>query len=76
MSLGRHGATLQFTNEDDAPARFYLRGRLAASVKEAVCKGTLWGLRREARKPGSAFVFKGSKRVEETAVEPQVVTNP
>ena len=76
VSLGRHGATLQFTNEDDAPARFYLRGRLAASVKEAVCKGTLWGLRREARKPGSAFVFKGSKRVEETAVEPQVVTNP
>ncbi len=68
--------TLQFTHEDDAPARFYLGGRVAASVKEAICKGTLWGLRREARKPGSAFVFKGSKRVEEPAVGSPVVTNP
>ena len=76
VSLGRHGATLQFTHEDDAPAKFYLRGRLAASIKEAVCKGTLWGLRREALKPGSAFLFKGSERVVEPAVDAQVVTNP
>jgi NADH dehydrogenase len=76
VSLGRHGATLQFTHEDDAPARFYLGGRLAASMKEAVCRGTLWGLRREARKPGSAFLFKGSKREVEPAVDAQVVTNP
>ena len=39
--------------------RYYLRGRLGASVKEAICKGTLWGLRREASKPGSTFVVKG-----------------
>lgn len=76
VSLGRHGAILQFTHEDDAPARFYLAGRVAASVKEAICKGTLWGLRREARKPGSALVFKGSKRVDETMVGPQVVAKP
>ena len=76
VSLGRHAGTLQFTHEDDAPARFYLRGRVAASVKEAICKGTLWGLRREARKPGSAFLFKGTKRGDETAIEPQVVANP
>ena len=25
-----------------------------ASVKEAICKGTLWAIRREARKPGTA----------------------
>ena len=73
VSLGRHGAILQFTHEDDAPARFYLAGRVAASVKEAICKGTLWGLRREARKPGSALVFKGSKRVDDAMVGPQVV---
>ena len=54
----------------------YLAGRVAASVKEAICKGTLWGLRREARKPGSALVFKGSKRVDETMVGPQVVAKP
>lgn len=76
VSLGRHGAILQFTHEDDAPARFYLAGRVAASVKEAICKATLWGLRREARKPGSALVFKGSKRVDETMVSPQVVAKP
>ena len=42
--------------------RVYISGRLAASVKEAICKGTLWGLRREARKPGRPPVFKGDKR--------------
>jgi NADH:ubiquinone reductase (H+-translocating) len=67
VSLGRHAATFQLTREDDSPARFYVRGRLAASVKEAICKGTLWGLRREARKAGSALVFKGSERIDEPA---------
>ncbi len=76
VSLGRHGATLQFTHEDDSPASFYLRGRVAASVKEAICKGTLGGLRREARKPGSAFLFKGSKRVDVPTIAPEVVSNP
>jgi NADH dehydrogenase len=76
VSLGRHGATLQFTHEDDAPARFFIGGRLAAAAKEAVCKGTLWGLRREARKPGSAFMFNGDKRSLQPATAPaQVVTN-
>jgi NADH:quinone reductase (non-electrogenic) len=68
VSLGRHAATLQFTRKDDTPAKFYLRGRLAASVKEALCKGTVWGLRREARKPGSTFVVKGGKRPEQPVV--------
>ena len=54
--------------------RYYLRGRLGASVKEAICKGTLWGLRREARKPGSTFVVGGGKRPEQPVLEPQVVT--
>ena len=75
VSLGRRGATLQFTHEDDAPARLHVGGRLAASAKEAICKGTLWGLRREARKPGSAFLFKGAKRIEVPAVRRQAVTN-
>ncbi len=74
ISLGRRAATLQFTRKDDSPMNFYLGGRLAASLKEAICKGTLWGLRREAHKPGSTFDFKGGKRPEQPAAAPQVVT--
>ena len=33
-----------------------------AKIKEAICKGTLWGIRREAHKPGSTFWFKGGPR--------------
>jgi NADH dehydrogenase len=76
-SLGRKGAVLQVAHEDDSPMRLYFGGRLAASVKEAVCKGTLWGLRQEARKPGSAPVFRGDKRSEQLkAAASEVVTNP
>jgi NADH dehydrogenase len=52
----------------------YFSGRIAASVKEAVCKGTVWGMRREARKPGSTFWFKGGARPEQPVFAPQVVT--
>jgi NADH:quinone reductase (non-electrogenic) len=69
VSLGRHAATLQFTHKDDTPAKFYLRGRVAASMKEAICKGTVWGLRREARKPGSTLVFKGGRRPAQQTLE-------
>ncbi len=75
-SLGRRGAMLQVARADDTPVRLYFAGRLAASVKEAVCKGTLWGLRQEAKKPGSGFVFKGDKRSVPTMDTAQVVTNP
>ncbi len=75
VSLGRHAATLQFTHKDDTPASFFVGGRLAASVKEAICKGTMWGLRREATKPGSAFYFKGAARLEQPAAVATVVTN-
>jgi NADH:ubiquinone reductase (H+-translocating) len=63
VSLGRHAATIQLARKDDTPVNYYVGGRLAASVKEAICKATLWGIRREARKPGSTFVIKGGKRV-------------
>ena len=76
ISLGRHAATVQLARKDDTPVKFYLGGRLAASVKEAICKGTVWGLRREARKPGSTFVMKGGKRPEQPASAPKVVTSP
>ena len=62
VSLGRRAATIQWAHKDDSPVNFYTGGRLGAAIKEAVCKGTLWGIRREARKPGSIFWLKGGKR--------------
>ncbi len=74
ISLGRKNGVLQFAHKDDTPVNVYFTGRLVAPIKETVCKGTLWALRREARKPGSAFWFKGGPRPEEPAFAPKVVT--
>jgi hypothetical protein len=46
-------------------------GRSAAPIKEAVCKATLWGIRREAAKPGSYFWIKGGKRAQQLPVDYQ-----
>ena len=68
-SLGRRAAVVQLGRKDDTPIDFHLGGRAAAKLKEAICKGTVWGLRREARKPGSAFWFKGGPRPDQPAFE-------
>jgi NADH:ubiquinone reductase (H+-translocating) len=73
VSLGRSGATLQFTDADDTPRRLYIGGRMAAAAKEFICKGTLWGIRHEARKPGSSFWFKGGTRPSQPVFAPEVV---
>jgi NADH:ubiquinone reductase (H+-translocating) len=62
ISLGRTQGTIQLARADDTPVNVVVGGRSAASVKEAICKGTLWALRREAAKPGSYQWRKGSKR--------------
>ena len=62
ISLGRSHATLQLAHTDDTPVNVVIGGRVAAPVKEAVCKGTLWSIRREAAKPGSYFWLKGGTR--------------
>ncbi len=59
ISLGRGGATIQIARTNDVPLPLYVGGRAAATIKEAVCKGTISFLRREARKPGSYFWIKG-----------------
>jgi NADH dehydrogenase len=71
-SLGRRAGILQLGHKDDTPVNVFIGGRLGARVKEAICRGTVWGLRREARKPGSSFWFKGGPRPAEFA--PEVVT--
>ncbi|OBG17497.1 pyridine nucleotide-disulfide oxidoreductase [Mycolicibacterium celeriflavum] len=73
-SLGRRAGLLQFGRHDNTQINAFLGGRVAASLKEAICKGTLWGIRREARKPGSAYWFKGGPRPSQPALAPKVVT--
>jgi NADH dehydrogenase len=74
IRLGRSYATVQLSRTDDTPVNAVIGGRIAASIKEAICKGTVWGIRREAAKPGSYFWLKGGKRPEQSA--PEVVTLP
>jgi NADH:quinone reductase (non-electrogenic) len=74
VSVGRRAGTLQFTRKDDTAVNYYIGGRVGASIKEAICKGTLWGIRREARKPGSMPWFKGGPRPEQPAIVGEVVT--
>ncbi len=70
ISLGRAGATIQIARTNDVPLPLYVGGRTAAAIKEAVCKGTVSFLRREARKPGSYFWIKGGgKRPAPEAVQ-------
>jgi NADH:ubiquinone reductase (H+-translocating) len=69
VSVGRSYATVQFARPDDTPVNLFIGGRVAASVKEAVCKGTVWGLRREAAKPGWYRWLKGGKRAERLAAD-------
>ncbi|SBS73063.1 FAD-dependent pyridine nucleotide-disulfide oxidoreductase [uncultured Mycobacterium sp.] len=70
ISLGRAGATIQIARTNDVPMPLYIGGRTAATIKEAVCKGTVSFLRREARKPGSYFWIKGGgKRPAPEAVQ-------
>jgi NADH dehydrogenase len=69
ISLGRSYATVQLARPDDSPINLFVGGRFAASVKELVCKGTVWGIRREAAKPGWYRWLKGGKRAERLAAE-------
>jgi NADH:ubiquinone reductase (H+-translocating) len=74
VSLGRYAATVQLARKDDSPVNYYIGGRLGGSIKEAICKGTVWGIRREARKPGSTFWFKAGKRPEQPMPAAQAIT--
>jgi NADH dehydrogenase len=67
LSIGRRSGVLQLTRKDDSPVNVYFGGRLGAKLKEGICRGTLWGLRREARKPGATHWFKGGPRPEQPA---------
>jgi NADH:ubiquinone reductase (H+-translocating) len=69
ISIGRKYATVQLARPDDTPVNLYVGGRFAASIKELVCKGTVWGIRKEAAKPGWYRWLKGGKRAQRLAAE-------
>jgi NADH:ubiquinone reductase (H+-translocating) len=73
ISLGRRAGLVQFGRKDDSPLDYFVGGRIGASLKEAICKGTVWGLRRGARKPAFGFWFKGGPRPEQPAFASRVV---
>lgn len=62
ISVGRRAATVQLSRLDDTPVKAFIGGRPAAALKEAICRGTVWGLRREGAKPGSYRWLKGGDR--------------
>ena len=72
ISLGRSHGTVQLARTDDTPVNIVVGGRSAASIKEAICKGTVWAIRREAAKPGSYYWLKGGKRSAQLSAEQQV----
>jgi NADH dehydrogenase len=75
VSLGRRAATIQFARKDDTPVSSFIGGRAGAPIKELACRAAVWGMRREARKPGSVVWFTGGRRVERP-LSAQVGTNP
>ena len=67
VSLGRKAGVIALAHLDDRALPIHVGGRAAASIKEAVCKGTISFLAKEARTPGSYFWLKGGKRAEHLA---------
>lgn len=80
VGLGRRCAVGQPTRKDDTAVNIHLGGRLggrlAGSIKEAVTKGTLWSIRREARKPGVSRWPGGAPRRLPSTPSSEVVPDP
>ncbi len=62
ISVGRRAGTIQLSRFDDVAVPAHLGGRAAATIKEAVCAGTVTFLTKEARRPGSYFWPRGGGR--------------
>ncbi|MBE5438484.1 MULTISPECIES: NAD(P)/FAD-dependent oxidoreductase [Mycobacteriaceae] len=61
ISIGRRRGTFQLTHRDDTPRRVYVGGRMAASIKEMICKTVVKQIAKESRKPGS-YNWPGSEK--------------
>jgi NADH:quinone reductase (non-electrogenic) len=58
LSIGRGRGLIQLVHNDDSPRLVFVPGRVAALIKEQVCKGTLDHMRHEAHDPGTYGWFK------------------
>lgn len=58
LSIGRGRGLIQLVHNDDSPRLVFVPGRVAALIKEQVCKGTLDHMRHEAHEPGTYGWFK------------------
>lgn len=74
ISLGRTAGTIQLAHLDDHVLPLFIGGRVAATIKEAVCRGTVSFMAKEARKPGSYFWLKGGKRAAHLAADRSAAT--
>jgi NADH:ubiquinone reductase (H+-translocating) len=59
VSLGRAAGTIQVARRDDTPTDTVIGGRPAAWIKEAVCRSTVWAVRR-----GGGPTMKGGYRAD------------
>ncbi|MEU0093932.1 FAD-dependent oxidoreductase [Kribbella sp. NPDC006257] len=62
VSLGRKDAVIQFTNPDDTPSRWYLKGRAAIAYKEAVSSSPLKFYRSKTAVPSAFTKRTGGRR--------------
>lgn len=62
VSLGRKDAVIQFTNPDDTPSRWYLKGRAAITYKEAVSSSPLKFYRSKTAIPSAMTKRTGGRR--------------
>ncbi|RKS09446.1 NADH dehydrogenase FAD-containing subunit [Nocardiopsis sp. Huas11] len=53
VSLGRRAGLFQATRRNDTATRYAVGGRAGATIKEVICRGILWQLAQEARRPGA-----------------------
>ncbi|TCC16627.1 FAD-dependent oxidoreductase [Kribbella speibonae] len=61
VSLGRKDAVIQFTNPDDTPNRWYLKGRAAIAYKEAVSSSPLKFYRSKTAVPSAITKRTGGR---------------
>ena len=62
ISLGRSRGVVQFVRADDAPRRLALSGRIAAAVKEVVCRYTVASMSTERALPVAHVGSRGPRR--------------
>jgi len=62
ISLGRQDGLIQWVKADDRAREHIFRGRLAAFIKEIVCRYAWWGVQIQGRLP-QIFTWPGKKSV-------------